>query len=76
MSGDEYRGRGGAQTMNTRKVVVLLASSSGVQSILLQVQTLAEVDVPLVRDVSALELLVYRNEREHLGIPVAALSAR
>ena len=43
--------------MNTRKVVELLASSSGVQSTLLQVQTLAEVGVPLVRGVSALEVV-------------------
>ena len=50
-------GRGRDQTM---KVVELLASSSGVQSILLQVQTLAEVDVPLVR---GLELLVHRTVR-------------
>ena len=58
MTGTEYRGRVRDQTMNRRKGV-LLASSLGVQSTLLQVQKLVEVDVPLVRGVSVLALLVH-----------------
>ena len=61
MTGTEYRGRVRDQTMNRRKgaVLLLLASSLGVQSTLLQVQKLVEVDVPLVRGVSVLALLVH-----------------